>query len=59
MNIGDGFSVSLQHADKDICQVKVTWNHGHVTTNEGTKKANDVWEIKKKIVVIKDAYILH
>jgi hypothetical protein len=48
MNIGDGFSVSLQHADKDICQVKVTWNHGHVTTNEGTKKANDVWEIKKE-----------
>ena len=48
MNIGNGFSVSLQHADKDTCQIKVTWDHGHVTTNEGVKMANDVWEIKKE-----------
>ena len=27
MNIGNGFSVSLQHADKDTCQIKVTWDH--------------------------------
>ena len=26
----------------------MTWDHGHVTTNEGVKKANDVWEIKKR-----------
>lgn len=48
VNIGDGLVISLQKADKDSCQIRVTWPHGHVSTTEGEKKIGDVWEIKKK-----------
>ena len=47
VNIGDGLVISLQKADKDSCQIRVTWPHGHVSTTEGEKKIGDVWEIKK------------
>lgn len=48
INIGDGLTISLQKADKESCQLKVSWPHGHVSTNEGEKKIGDVWEIKKE-----------
>lgn len=48
VNIGDGLIISLQKADKDSCQIRVTWPHGHVSTTEGEKKIGDVWEIKKE-----------
>lgn len=48
VNIGDGLVISLQKADKDSCQIRVTWPHGHVSTTEGEKKIGDVWEIKKE-----------
>lgn len=48
INIGDGLVVCLEKADKDSCQIKVSWSHGHVTTTEGKRKVNDVWEIKKE-----------
>ncbi len=48
INIGDGLSISLLKADKDSCQIKVAWPHGHVSTIEGEKKIGDVWEIKKE-----------
>lgn len=35
VNIGDGLVISLQKADKDSCQIRVTWPHGHVSTTEG------------------------
>lgn len=48
INIGDGISVSLIQADNNSCQIKVSWSHGHVSTNEGERKINDVWSIKKQ-----------
>ena len=48
INIGEGLVISLQRADKNSCQIKVTWPHGHVSTTEGEKKIDDVWEIKKE-----------
>ena len=48
VNIGDGLVISLQKADKDSCQIRVTWPHGQVSTTEGEKKIGDVWEIKKE-----------
>ena len=48
INIGEGLSISVIQADKDSCQIKVTWPHGLVSTNEGERKANDVWAIKKE-----------
>lgn len=48
VNIGDGLIISLQKANKDSCQIRVTWPHGHVSTTEGEKKIGDVWEIKKE-----------
>lgn len=47
INVGDGLVISPIQADKDTCQIKVTWAHGRVITTEGSLKANDVWEIKK------------
>ncbi len=47
INIGDGLSISLQSADKDVCSIKVNWAHGRVYTQEGELKAGDVWEIRK------------
>ncbi len=48
INVGDGLSISLQEADNNSCQIKVSWAHGHVSTTEGVKKINDVWEIKRE-----------
>ena len=48
INIGEGLVISLQKADKDSCQIRVSWPHGHVSTTEGERKVNDVWEIKKE-----------
>ena len=48
INIGAGLVISLQKADKDSCQIRVAWSHGHVSTTEGEKKVGDVWEIKKE-----------
>jgi len=47
INVGDGLVISPIHADKDTCQIKVSWEHGRVSTTEGLLKTNDVWEIKK------------
>ena len=48
INIGDGLVISLQKADKNSCQIRIAWVHGHVSTTEGEKKFGDVWEIKKE-----------
>ena len=48
INIGEGLTVSLLKADKDTCQIKVTWPYGHVSAKEGERKVNDVWEVKKE-----------
>lgn len=48
INIGEGLRINLINADKDSCLIKVSWPHGQVTTTEGEKKVNDVWEIKKE-----------
>lgn len=48
INIGAGLVISLQKADKDSCQIRVAWSHGHVSTTEGEKKVGDVWEVKKE-----------
>ena len=48
INVGDGLVISLQRADKDSCQIKVSWAHGHVSTTEGERQINDVWEIRKE-----------
>jgi hypothetical protein len=47
INIGDGLTISLQKADKNTCQIKVSWKHGHVSCNHGERKIDNVWEIKK------------
>lgn len=48
INIGEGLVISLQKADKDTCQLRVSWPHGHVSTPEGERKIGDTWEIKKE-----------
>lgn len=48
INIGDGLVISLLKADKDSCKIRIAWAHGHVSTIEGERKIDDVWEIKKK-----------
>lgn len=48
INIGDGLVISLHKADKDSCKIRVAWAHGHVSTTEGERKIDDVWEIKKE-----------
>lgn len=47
INVGNGLSVVLKEADKDSCQIKVSWPHGHVSTNSGTLKADNTWYIRK------------
>lgn len=47
INIGDGLRISLQTADKNSCQIKVSWKHGHVSCNHGERKIDDVWEIRR------------
>ena len=47
INIGGGLKIDLCSADNDSCQIKVLWPHGKVSTTEGVKKANDIWEIQK------------
>lgn len=47
INIGDGVIINLLKADSDSCEIQVSWPHGHVTTTEGTKKANNTWHIEK------------
>ena len=32
INIGEGLVISLQKADKNSCQIKVSWSNGHVST---------------------------
>lgn len=48
INIGDGLVISLHKADKDSCKIKIAWDHGHVSTTEGERKIDDMWEIKKE-----------
>lgn len=48
INIGGDLSISLLSADNDKCSIRVSWKYGHVWTNEGTRKADNVWEIKKE-----------
>lgn len=48
INVGHGLSIILLHADNDTCNIRVTWKHGHVWTNEGTRKADEVWEVRKE-----------
>ena len=47
INVGDELVVTPIYADKDSCQIRVTWAHGRVITTEGTLKSNDVWEVNK------------
>lgn len=48
INIGDGLAVSLLKADKNSCQIRVSWPHGQVSTTEGERKVGDVWEVRKE-----------
>jgi hypothetical protein len=48
INIGEAPVINLQNADKDSCDIRITWKYGRVSTNEGTKKVGDVWHINKK-----------
>lgn len=50
INVGDGLVISLQNADQDTCQIKVSWSYGNVSTTEGKRIQNEdsVWEIKKE-----------
>lgn len=47
-NIGGGLKINVVDADSDTCQIRISWEHGKVTTNEGTLKSNDTWEVKKE-----------
>lgn len=47
INVGDKLDIRLEKADKDSCQIKITWPYGDVFTTEG-KRTGDVWEIKKE-----------
>lgn len=47
INVGSGITVHLVKADSESCQIRAIWEHGHISTNEGVRKANDIWEIKK------------
>ena len=47
INVGSGMSVHLIYANSEVCQMRVFWEHGHISTDEGVRRANDVWEIRK------------
>lgn len=49
--------IRLEKADKDSCQIKITWPYGDVFTTEG-KRTGDVWEIKRRIATIQRSYAL-
>ena len=48
INIGEELTVSLLKADMNSCQIRVLWPYGNVSTTEGERKVNDIWEIKKE-----------
>ena len=48
VNIGDQLSIGLLNADKNTCRIRVSWPYGKVSTTEGERKVDDVWEIKKE-----------
>lgn len=58
INVGDGLSINTVSANKDVCQIQVKWQHGHVHTAEGRKISgnDDTWEIKKED--LKDSKII-
>ncbi len=47
INVGNKLSIDFIKADNNTCRIRVLWPYGQVTTNEGEKKANDIWEICK------------
>lgn len=47
INVGRDLIISLLSADKESCQIRVSWPYGHVSTDEGIRKNNDVWSISK------------
>ncbi len=47
INVGSGLSIRVISADNDSCEIQIKWPHGRVTSNEGQKKANDIWEFQK------------
>ena len=48
INVGEGVKVNVVSADDKTCKIQVAWQHGRVTTTEGEKQANDVWEVNKE-----------
>jgi hypothetical protein len=48
INIGDELVVNLLSSDSKSCQIKMSWSHGKITSTEGVRKVNDVWEIRKE-----------
>ncbi len=47
ISVGKGLVVSLLCADKETCQIRVSWPYGHISTDEGVRKNNDVWAVNK------------
>lgn len=47
INVGKGLTIQVLNADKETCEVKVKWPHGHVTSTEGRKKINEIWAFSK------------
>lgn len=59
INIGDGLVISLQKADKNSCQIRVAWAHGHVSTTEGERKSVMCGKLRRKTVMIRAKSALH
>ena len=47
INIGTGLTINVISSNESYCHLKVTWPHGRVSTDEGVRKANDIWLINK------------
>lgn len=48
INVGDGLNIKVVKADQDTCDIKISWAHGRVTSDEGQRKANSIWTFKKE-----------
>ena len=47
INVGSGLSVRITSADNDTCELQIKWPHGRAISNEGQRKANDIWAFHK------------
>lgn len=48
INIGNEPEIEIIEANENSCKIKIKWDHGTVSTTQGKKINEDVWEFEKK-----------